>query len=87
MPLCSVDQDPERLLAIPAGIDALTVLGDVLHEHPLLPFGRSGIQEGYSTKMRPLVLASLTDPAYVGGVFDRVLDAHPFQGPLLIQAS
>jgi len=80
--LSGVDQDAERALAIPAGIDALSVLGDPLHEHPLLPRrGRSeGSHEANSTNLRPLILASLTDHAYVGVVYGPVLDSSPFSG-------
>lgn len=36
--------------------------------------------------LRPHVLASLIDPAYVGGAKTNVWKAHPSQGPRLIQA-
>lgn len=63
VPLGGINQDAERLFAIPAGIDALPILGDPLHEHPLLAFGgRSGVHEGSPIMVRPAFLLPLPIP-------------------------
>ena len=63
--LGGINQDAERLLAIPAGIDALPISGDPLHENPLLPLGGRSGRHDASPNSRPDVLASLTECDYL----------------------